>query len=298
MPSRVLVSGASGPIGTDLLPSLAAQGYQVVQLSRHGSLGPGQRFWDPVKPLDPLSVSGFEAVIHLAGESLVGRWSAGKKALILNSRVLGTRHLAEALAKSPQPPRVLISASAVGYYGDRGDEILREDSASGTGFLPEVCRQWEQATGPASAAGIRVVLIRIGLVLSPRGGALQQMLRPFRWGIGGKLGSGSQWWSWIDSSDLVGSVQHILGNHSLQGAVNLVSPQPVRNLSFTRLLAEALSRPAMFAIPASLARLALGEIADEALLASVRAEPARLLASGYIFQQPDLRRALEAILNR
>jgi uncharacterized protein (TIGR01777 family) len=248
--------------------------------------------------VDPRSVSGFDAVIHLAGESLAGRWGRDKKARILNSRVWGTRHLCEALAQSPQPPRILISASAIGYYGDRGEEILREDSTSGTGFLPEVCRQWEQATGAASAAGIRVVPIRIGLVLSPRGGALQQMLWPFRLGVGGRIGSGRQWWSWIDISDLVGAVHHILKNDSLHGAVNLVSPHPARNLAFTKLLAGALSRPAIFAIPAPVARLVLGEMAEAALLASARVEPTRLLASGYIFQQPALQQAFEAILNR
>jgi uncharacterized protein (TIGR01777 family) len=296
MPSRVLVSGASGPIGAALLRSLQASGYQVSRLVRRGSSRADEIPWDPAESLAPGSVSGFDAVIHLAGESVVGRWTADRKARILNSRVFGTRHLCEALAQSRPPPRVLISASAIGYYGDRGEEILRETSPPGQGFLPQVCHQWESATHAASEAGTRVVSIRIGLVLSPSGGALQAMLGPFRWGLGGKIGSGRQWWSWIDISDLVGAVHHLLKDDSLQGAVNMVSPQPARNLAFTKLLAGVLSRPSIFAVPAFVARLALGEMAEEVLLASQRVEPAKLFTSGYEFQHPDLRLAFERIL--
>jgi hypothetical protein len=192
----------------------------------------------------------------------------------------------------------MISASAIGYYGDCGEELLKEQSDSGKGFLPEVCREWEAATRAASDAGIRVVHIRIGLVLSRNGGAVQPMLLPFKLGLGGKIGSGRQWWSWIAIEDLVGAVHHIMKNESLQGAVNMVSPEPTRNVVFTKLLANALSRPAIFSMPAFVARLALGGMADEAILASQRVKPAKLVASGYVFQQPDLKRVLEKLIQR
>jgi uncharacterized protein (TIGR01777 family) len=295
MSSKVLISGASGLIGAALIPSLEGQGYSVTRLVRGVPPGANQIAWDPARPIAPESVSGFDAVIHLAGESVVGRWTADKKARILDSRILGTRHLSEALAKSAKPPRVLISASAIGYYGDRGEEILNEESTSGKGFLPQVCCEWEAATHAASDAGIRVAHIRIGVVLSSRGGALQPMLLPFKLGLGGRIGSGRQWLSWIAIDDLVGAVHHVLKTDSLHSAVNMVSPEPARNLAFTKLLASVLSRPAIFVMPAFVARLALGEMADEALLASQRVEPAKLVASGYVFQQPGLKRTLEKI---
>ena len=295
-PSRILVTGASGPIGEALLPSLQARGYSIMRLVRHQPLGEGQILWNPEKPLSPQSVSGFEAVIHLAGETIVGRWTKAKKARIRDSRVLGTRHLAEALVKAPQPPRVLISASAIGYYGDRGEEVLHEDSPSGTGFLPEVCREWEAASQPASDAGIRTAKMRFGVVLSPTGGALQKMLPPFRMGVGGKIGNGRQWWSWIDVKDLVGAIHHALKSDSLRGPVNVVAPKPVRNAEFSNILADVLSRPSIFPMPAFAARLALGQMADELLLASQHVEPAKLIATGYPFQCADLKQALEAML--
>ncbi len=296
--SRILVSGVSGPIGAALLPSLNARGYQVTRLVRGAASGEGQIPWDPAQPLAPESVSGFDAVIHLAGETVVGRWTAAKKARIRDSRVLGTRNLAQALAQAPQRPRVLISASAVGYYGDRGEEILRENSPPGKGFLPEVCREWEAATQPAAAAGIRTAHLRIGVVLSPVGGALQKMLTPFKMGVGGNMGNGRQWWSWIDVEDLVGAIHHILKSDRLEGPVNVVAPKPVTNAEFTKTLASVLSRPAIFPMPAFAARLAFGQMADELLLASQRVEPAKLMASGYPFQRSDLRQALESILKR
>ena len=295
-PSRVLVTGASGPIGEALLPSLQARGYSITRLLRHQPLGEGQILWNPEKPLLPQSLSGFEAVIHLAGETIVGRWTKAKKARIRDSRVLGTRHLAEALAKAPQPPRVLISASAIGFYGDRGEEILREDSPSGTGFLPEVCREWEAASQPAADAGIRTAKMRFGVVLSPTGGALQKMLPPFRMGLGGKIGNGRQWWSWIDVKDLVGAIHHVLKSDLLRGPVNIVAPKPVRNAEFSNILADVLSRPSIFPMPAFAARLALGQMADELLLASQHVEPSKLIATGYPFQFSDLKQALEAML--
>jgi hypothetical protein len=244
-------------------------------------------------------VSGFDAVIHLAGESIASRWTESKKKAIRDSRVLGTRHLAEALARAASPPRVLISASAIGFYGDRDDEILREDSSSGgRGFLPEVCREWEAAAGPAVQAGIRTAFLRTGIVLSADGGALKQMLPPFRMGLGGKIGSGRQWMSWIDLCDEIGAIRHILTNESLRGPVNSVSPHPVTNAEFTKTMASVLSRPAIFPMPAFAARLVFGQMGDELLLGSQRVEPAKLLASGYAFQKPDLRLALSEILRK
>jgi uncharacterized protein len=294
--SRILVSGVSGPIGGALVPSLKASGYSVTRLVRSKPSGEGQIAWDLLQPLAPESVSGFEAVIHLAGESVVGRWAEAKKRRILESREIGTRHLAEALAKTSKRPRVLISASASGYYGNRNDEILRETSSSGAGFLPEVCRQWEAASKAAAEAGIRTVNLRIGIMLSTTGGALQKMLLPFRMGVGGNMGAGTQWWSWIHIHDLVGAIHHILKSDLIQGPVNAVSPRPVTNAEFTKTLASVLSRPAIFPMPAFAARLAFGQMADELLLASQRIEPAKLISSGYPFQYPDLRRALENLL--
>jgi uncharacterized protein (TIGR01777 family) len=294
---KVLVSGVSGPIGAALLPSLKEHGYEVVRLVRDAKSGEDEVFWDPGQPLRPQSVSGFDAVIHLAGESIVGRWNTVKKRRILDSRVQGTRHLVDALAEAAEHPRVLITASAVGYYGDRGDELLREDSRAGRGFLPTVCREWEAASTRAEDAGIRSVQIRIGLVLSPIGGALQKMLPPFRLGLGGKIGSGRQWWSWIHVHDLVGAIQHVLKNN-LNGPVNVVAPTAVRNAEFTKTLGAVLSRPTIFPMPAFAARLAFGQMGDELLLASQRVEPAKLAMTGFVFQYPELKKALEATLKR
>ena len=296
MPGKILVSGASGPIGKALLPALHERGYEAARLVRRPAVGAGQIQWHPKRPVNPDSVSGFDAVVHLAGESIVGRWTAAKKAAIRASRVLGTRHLAEALAKAPNPPRVLVAASAIGYYGDRGEELLREDSTPGQGFLAEVCQQWEAATTPAAQAGIRVVHLRIGMVLSPAGGALAAMLTPFRLGLGGRIGSGRQWWSWIDVGDLVAVIRYAIETESLRGPVNAVSPNPVSNSEFTRALAKVLARPAIFPLPSFAARLALGQMADELLLASQRVDPTRLLAGGFQFRYPDLAASLQANL--
>jgi uncharacterized protein (TIGR01777 family) len=296
MPAKVLVSGASGLIGSALLPTLQSSGYEVTRLVRGAASGKGNIAWDPSRPLAPKSVSGFDAVVHLAGESIVGRWTDAKKQRVRESRAQGTRNLAEALAAAPQAPRVFISASAIGYYGDRGEETLREESSSGSGFLPEVCREWEAAAEPARKAGIRTAQMRFGVVLSASGGALQKMLPPFRMGVGGNIGSGQQWMSWIDIDDVVGAIQHALKTDTLRGPVNVVGPNPVRNAEFTKTLASVLSRPAILPMPAFAARLLFGQMADELLLASQRVEPAKLLASGYVFQKPELRAALETIL--
>ena len=292
MANRILVSGVSGPIGKALLPSLRQRGFAITRLVRGATAEGDQVAWDPAKPLAPEAVSGFEAVIHLAGESIVGRWTEEKKKKIRNSRVDGTRHLAEALAKSAQKPRVLVAGSAIGFYGDRGDEVLREESASGSGFLAEVCREWEAAAQPAAEAGIRTVNIRTGVVLSTTGGALEKMLLPFKLGLGGKIASGKQWWSWIDVQDMVGAIHHILKTDLLQGPVNLVAPRPVTNAEFTKALAAALHRPAIFPMPALAARLAFGQMADELLLASQRVEATKLVRSGYPFQYQDLGKSL------
>lgn len=295
-PGKVLVSGSSGLIGSSLCSLLATKGYPVVRLVRNASPAEGEVAWDPDKPLSPESVSGFETVIHLAGESIVGRWTAEKKVAIRHSRVAATRHLAQALAEAPQRPKVFASASAIGYYGNRGQETLREDSPVGRGFLADVCREWEFATNTAADAGIRTVQTRFGVVLSPEGGALAKMLPPFRLGIGGKVGNGRQWWSWTDLQDVAGAIEHVMKANSLCGAVNVVAPNPVTNAEFTSTLASVLSRPAMLPMPAFIARMALGQMADELLLASQRVEPAKLLASGYVFKQPNLRQSLQASL--
>jgi len=294
--ARVLLSGASGLIGRALLPALKAHGLEVARLVRGTPSGNDQIRWDPTQPVSPAALSGIDCIIHLAGESVVGRWTEGKKAAIRNSRVQGTRQLALALAQATRRPRVLISASAIGYYGDRADEILREESLPGRGFLAEVCRDWEAASGPAFEAGIRTVQMRIGVVLSSAGGALQKMLPPFRLGLGGKLGSGRQWMSWIHIQDLVAAVLQILGNDALRGPINLVGREPVRNADFTHILASVLSRPALGPVPGFAVRLLFGQMADEVLLASQRVEPARLMAAGFAFQYSDLRRALESLL--
>jgi hypothetical protein len=293
--NRILVSGASGLIGRALLPGLQQRGFTITRLTRGKPGGSDQICWDPLQPLTPELVSGFDAVIHLAGESIVGRWTEAKKKQILDSRVQGTQHLAEALAKAARRPQVFISGSAIGYYGDRGDEILREESASGQGFLPEACRQWEAAAQPAAAAGIRTVNIRTGVVLSSVGGALQKMLWPFKMGLGGIIGSGRQWWSWIDVQDMVGAIEHIRTT-DLHGPVNLVAPNAVTNAEFTKTLAATLHRPAIFPMPAFAARLAFGQMADELLLASQRVEPVKLVESGYSFHSTDLASGLARVL--
>jgi len=297
-PQRILVSGASGPIGAALVPSLQATGATVTRLVRKAANGPDQVLWHPAHALSPDSVIGFDAIIHLAGESIVGRWTAAKKRRILESRVQGTVHLAEAAAKAPRPPHVFISASAVGFYGNRGDEILREDSPSGEGFAAEICRQWEAAAQPAAQAGIRTAQMRIGVVMSADGGALPGMLTPFRLGLGGRMGHGRQWWTWVSARDVAGAIQHVLNHESLSGPINTVAPNPVTNAEFTRILASVLKRPAIFPMPAFAVRLIFGEMGEELFLGSQRVEPARLLASGYQFQHPDLKNALKDILQR
>jgi uncharacterized protein (TIGR01777 family) len=296
--SRILMSGASGLIGTALMPSLEANGYEVTRLVRKGPSAGGEIAWNPAQSLDPELVSGFDSVIHLSGESILGRWTDAKKKRIVESRVRTTLNLSEALVKAPQRPGRFLCASAVGYYGTRGDEILDEQSSSGNQFASELAREWEAATQPAAAAGIRTVHLRFGAALSKNGGALGKMLLPFKLGLGGKTGDGRQWMPWIAIADVVGAILWILNHEALSGPVNLVSPNPVPNAEFAKTLAAVLTRPAFFSIPAFAVKLAFGEMGEEILLGSQRVEPAKLLASGYIFQQPELRRALEEILKR
>ena len=300
MNSRILVSGVSGPIGAALLPSLRADGWSVVRLVRGGTAGRSpdntQIAWDPAGAIAPEAVSGFDAVIHLAGESIFGRWTAGKKRKIRDSRVLGTLNLASALARAERKPNVFVCGSAIGYYGNRDDETLSEESAAGKGFLAEVCREWEEAAAPAVQAGIRTAHLRTGIVLSPKGGALGAMLLPFKMGLGGRTGDGRQWMSWIDVQDMVGGIQDILKNELLRGPVNMVAPKPVRNAEFAATLASVLSRPAIFPMPAFVAKLAFGEMGEELLLGSQKVEPGKLMASGYPFRYRELRGSLEGLL--
>lgn len=290
---RVLVSGASGPIGSALRASFERETAEVVRLVRGAPNNAGEVQWNPMAAVPAAMVSGFDAVVHLSGETVMGRWTEAKKKAIRESRVTSTKNLAAALARTDRKPRVFVCASAIGFYGDHGDEILNEDSASGPGFLPEICREWERASRIAADAGIRTVNVRIGLVLSAKGGALSAMLMPFKLGVGGRIGSGKQWWSWIHVDDIIGGIRHAIGNESVSGPVNLVGPNAVRNAEFTKVLASVLRRPAIFPVPEFVVRLAFGtQAAEEMLLASQRVVPARLEASGYAFRYRELRTAL------
>lgn len=297
---QVLVSGAGGLVGSALVPLLQSDGHSLKCLTRSSRTGEDVITWNPDNDaLDAAALEGIEAVVHLAGESIAsGRWTAAKKARIRDSRVRGTRLLCERLAQLSQPPRVLLCASAIGYYGNRGDEIMTEDSPPGEGFLADVCREWEKATEPAAAKGTRVVNLRFGVILSRHGGALQKMLLPFKLGGGGIVGNGQQYWSWIAIDDVVGAIQFALVNETLRGPVNVVAPAAVTNYVFTKVLGRVLGRPTIMPMPAFLARLALGEMANELLLASTRVEPRRLTKFGYQFHCPDLEGALRHVLAR
>lgn len=296
MISRILVSGVSGPIGKALLPLLHSRGYEVARLVRGPATAKEQISWNPGEPVRPESVSGFDAVIHLAGETIFGYWGREKKARIRNSRVIGTGNLAEALAQARNRPQVFICSSAIGYYGNRGDEVLNEGSEPGKDFLALVCRDWEAATKPAIDAGIRTSQIRTGIVLSPDGGALAKMLPPFKVGLGGRIGDGRQWMSWIDVQDMVGGILHILKIDLLQGPVNMVAPKSVTNADFTKTLAAVLRRPAVFPLPTAIVKTIFGEMGQATLLASQRVEPVRLVGTGYPFAFSDLRSSLEHLL--
>lgn len=295
-PMKILVTGSTGLVGGTLIPFLTTGDHKVVRLVRDPS-EQGIR-WDPDKgEIESAKLEGFDAVVHLAGENISGgRWTAARKQRIRDSRVKGTRLLAEALAGLAKKPKVLVCASAIGFYGDRGDRVLDEAASAGEGFLSDVCVEWEKAAEPAAEAGIRVVHLRFGVVLAAGGGALAKMLLPFKLGFGGVLGSGDQYMSWLTVDDAVGMIHFAIENEALVGPVNGVAPNPVTNREFTNTLGKVLSRPTLFAVPAFGARLALGEMADELLLSSTRVVPARLLRSGYSFRFADLEDALRHIL--
>jgi len=293
---RILISGITGLVGSSLAAEAQRQGHEVCGLSR-SSRAPNHILWNPDRgELDAGQLEGFDAVIHLAGDNISeGRWTEAKKKRIRDSRVNSTELLASKLAGLQAKPRVFVSASAIGFYGDQADKPLDEQSSAGTIFLSGVCNDWEQATRPAWES-MRVVQTRIGVVLTPKGGALAKMLTPFRMGAGGIIGSGRQYMSWVALPDVVGGLLHAVQTDSLHGVVNLVSPQPVTNYEFTKTLGKVLHRPTIFPMPAFAARLAFGQMADELLLASARVLPRKLEASHYAFQMPQLESALRQLL--
>ncbi|MGH9179513.1 MAG: TIGR01777 family oxidoreductase [Acidimicrobiales bacterium] len=298
---EVAVTGATGMIGSALVPALAAAGHNVRRVVRSDP-GPGEVGWDPAAgTIDTAGLEGVEGVVHLAGVGIgEKRWTEPEKQRIRDSRVQGTTLLATTLARLANPPRVLVSQSAVGYYGHRrGDEVLTEESSPGTGFLAEVVRDWEAASRPATEAGIRLVNTRSGVVITPAGGALKRQLPFFRLGVGGPLGSGRQWLSWVSIHDEVGGLLHALTTDSLSGPVNLTAPNPCTSKEFARALGRALHRPAVLPVPKlALTAVVGGELADQMALASQRAVPSRLVASGYAFRHPDIDAALHAVLGR
>jgi hypothetical protein len=295
---RVLVTGSSGLIGGALVPFLSERGLAVSRLVRRPPRRPDEIGWDPVAgTVEVRALEGFDAVVHLAGEGIAsGRWTRERKASIRRSRIEGTRLLVASLGRLDRRPRVLVAASAIGYYGNRGDEPLDERAAPGLGFLAELARDWEAAASAATSSGIRVALIRTGIVLSRRGGALAKLLLPFRLGLGGPIGDGKAWWSWIAIDDLVASYHLAITDPTLNGAVNAVAPAPVTNAEFTRILSGVLGRPAFLRVPALALRWVFGEMADEALLASARVVPERLREAGFAFRFPELAGALRHVL--
>ncbi|HEX6368858.1 MAG TPA: TIGR01777 family oxidoreductase [Longimicrobium sp.] len=296
-PMRVAVSGSTGLIGSALVERLRREGHTVARLVRSGrNAGAGDVAWDPdAGTIDGAALEGVDAVVHLAGENVGTRWTEERKRRIRDSRINGTRLISDTLSRLARPPRVLVQASATGIYGDRGDEALDESSALGTGFLADVGRDWEGASGHAEAAGIRVVKLRMGVVLAPKGGALEKLLLPFRMGVGGRMGTGRQWMPWISLDDAVEVILRAIRDDRLRGPVNAIAGS-VRNADFTEALGRALHRPTLFPIPAFGMRALMGEMADEALLASQRAEPARLREIGHVFHHPTLDTALAAAL--
>jgi uncharacterized protein (TIGR01777 family) len=297
---KILMSGSHGLVGKALIKSLEAQGHEVFRLVRYAPHSKEEIEWSPDRYSIALArIEGFDAVVSLAGESIAeGRWTDEKKRRIRESRVKGTKLLGDALANLTVPPRTFICASAIGYYGNRGDEILTETSAPGNDFLANVCVEWEQATTLAAEKGIRVVNTRFGVILDKEGGALKKMLPPFRMGIGGRIGSGKQWMSWIALDDVIGGINFALNNDSLRGPVNFVAPAPVTNAEFTKALGHALSRPTLFPIPAFGVRLAFGEMGEALLLAGQRVVPEHLLEAGYAFQYSSLDSSLHHVLDQ
>jgi hypothetical protein len=297
--STVALTGASGLIGGALRAALAQAGYSVISLVRRTPSGPDEAEWSPERGvIQPQRLEGIVALVHLAGENIAaGRWSRRRMDAIRGSRIDATSALVDSLTRLRTPPNAFLCASAVGIYGDRGDDWLTEQSDPGHGFLPDVCQAWEAVAGKArEKLGARVVHLRFGVVLAPTGGMLARLLLPFRLGLGGPVGSGRQYLSWISLADVVGAVQHALRDERIAGPVNVVAPTPVTNREFARTLGRVLHRPAVLRVPATLLRLALGRLADEALLASARAKPAVLLDTGYAFRHPNLDGALRDLL--
>jgi len=295
---RFAITGASGLLGSHLSEYLREQGHEVVPLVRDREEADGAAiFWNvQEEEIDAAALEGFDVAVHLAGESVFGRWTADKKRRILESRTRGTRIFTEALAGLDEPPEVLVSASAVGYYGDTGDEVVDEESPAGEGFLAEVCREWEAATEPAEEAGIRTIHLRTGVALSTDGGALATMLTPFKLGVGGRIGSGDQFMPWVAVRDYVRGVDFLADETDIEGPVNMVAPNPVRNTAFTDALGDVLNRPTILPVPSFAANLVFGEMGEEMLLAGQRVEPAELREAGFEWEYPELEEALRAEL--
>ncbi|MBA2727022.1 MAG: TIGR01777 family protein [Parachlamydiaceae bacterium] len=294
---KILIVGASGLIGKALEKLLVNEGHNVFVLSRSVSSAQENKIpWDPKRGnLDPSAINGFDAIVNLAGENISTRWNSGRKKLILQSRTATTSLLCSAIGKLAVPPNVLINASAVGFYGSRGEELLDEDSPSGKGFLAQVCRAWEASTHQAKKIGVRVVFLRTGVVFSPEGGALKKMLLPFKFGVGGRIGDGKQYVSWIALNDLIRIISFCLNNPSIEGPVNATAPHPVTNAELTEALGEVLNRPTFMTVPKGAVRWIFGEMGDELLLSSTRAEPKKILEKGFSFELPELKNALDAV---
>lgn len=296
---EIVVSGATGMVGSTLSRELQNRGHRVIALSHSRPSSEDTIRWDPQRGhLNASRLEGIDAVVHLAGEGLIGRWTPEKKRRIRDSRVQGTSLLARTLAGLSDKPPVMVSASAIGYYGDRGNELLNEESEPGRGFLAEVCREWEAAADPAREAGLRVVHPRFGVILSTKGGALGTILPIFRLGGGGRIGSGRQYWSWVDIEDVTGALVHAVENDTVEGPMNVTAPNPVTNAEYTKTLGKVLNRPTPFPFPAPAARAVLGEVADEMLLASQRVEPAKLEGGDYGFRYPQLEESFRHLLGR
>ena len=295
---KILLTGASGLVGKLLIPVLKKDDHQIVRLVRSkDQANENTVYWSPLSgEIEVDRLRHIDAVIHLAGEPIMGRWTDNKKERIRQSRADATNFLCKQLGQLSPPPRTLIAASAIGYYGNRPDAWVDEDAPSGTGFLPEVCSAWEEATESARKGGIRVVNLRIGIVLSPDGGALAKMLTPFRLGMGGKIGDGKQYMSWLMLEELIGMIQFALRTESLSGPVNAVAPNPVTNLEMTRILGRLVHRPTIFSVPSLAVRILFGEMGIDLLLAGARVKPVRLSEAGYEFKHPDLEHALGQVL--
>jgi uncharacterized protein (TIGR01777 family) len=295
---KILISGSHGLVGKALIRSLTTDGHDIVRLVRNKPTGAAEIEWNPNEGrIDAAALEGLDVVVHLAGESIAsGRWSDEKKRAIRDSRVKGTALMSDALARLSRPPSLFVSASAIGYYGDRGDEVLTETSAPGKDFLSSVCVEWEQATKAAVEKGIRTIYARFGIILDANEGALAKMLMPFRMGVGGRIGNGRQWMSWIAIEDVVNGLRFLIEDRSMSGPVNFVAPNPVTNAEFTKALGRVLSKPTLFPVPAFGARLAFGEMADALLLSSQRVKPSVLQEKGYSFKWSTLDSALRQIL--